>query len=71
VATRIELEGIDKLQPTATALVLGGDPAGENSVDQPAKVVPVARVVSGVAPRFLYTLPAQSVVILRLKAASL
>jgi alpha-L-arabinofuranosidase len=70
VATHIDLEGIGKLQPTATALVLSGDPADENSVDEPAKVVPVTETVEHVSPRFLYTLPAQSAVILRLKPAN-
>jgi alpha-L-arabinofuranosidase len=69
VATRIDLEGIGKLQPTATALVLSGKPADENTIDQPAKVAPVTTTVDRVSPSFLYTLPAQSVVILRLKPA--
>ena len=46
---------------------LSGDPADENTLDEPAKVVPVARTVEGVSSNFVYTLPAQSVVILRLK----
>ena len=52
VAAQIDLRGVGQLRPTATALVLSGNPAGENSLDEPAKVVPVSRTVEHVAPAF-------------------
>jgi alpha-L-arabinofuranosidase len=70
VATRIGLEGVGKLQSTAAALVLRGGPADENSVEEPVKVAPVTETVEHVSDDFLYTMPPQSLVILRLKPAS-
>jgi alpha-N-arabinofuranosidase len=54
------------LRPTATALTLAADPQATNSIDAPARVVPVTSQVTGVAPGFTYTVPANGVVVLKL-----
>jgi alpha-N-arabinofuranosidase len=54
------------LRPTATALTLAADPQATNSIDAPARVVPVTSQVMGVAPGFTYTVPANGVVVLKL-----
>ena len=65
---QIAMEGITALQPTGQATILTGSKIdAENSLAQPNNVAPVTHPVTGVAPRFPYTVPAQSVTILRLK----
>jgi len=54
------------LRPTATALTLAADPQATNSIDAAARVVPVTSQVTGVAPGFTYTVPANGVVVLNL-----
>jgi len=54
------------LRPTATALTLAADPQATNSIDAPDRVVPVTSQVTGVAPGFTYTVPANGVVVLKL-----
>jgi alpha-N-arabinofuranosidase len=39
----------------------------ENTLDQPTKVAPVSRSVSGLGPQFTYTFAPNSLTILRLK----
>jgi len=52
--------------PTATALTLAADSQATNSIDAPDRVVPVTSQVTGVAPGFTYTVPANGVVVLKL-----
>jgi len=54
------------LRPTATALTLAADPQATNSIDAPDRIVPVTSQVTGVAPGFTYTVPANGVVVLEL-----
>ena len=54
------------LRPTAMALTLDADPQATNSIDAAARVVPVTSQVTGVAPGFTYTMPANGVVVLNL-----
>ena len=64
----INLEGVNALEPQGQATILTNSKIdAENTLTQPNNVVPTVRTVTGVAPRFTYTVPAQSVVILRLK----
>ena len=64
----INLDGIDAIEPTGQATILTNSKIeAENTLTQPNNVVPILRTVTGVAPRFIYSVPAQSVVILRLK----
>lgn len=65
---RIELQDLRSVAPTATALVLQAHPANTNSIDQPTRVVPVTRRVSGIRPSFTHTFPPHSITVLRLEA---
>ena len=69
IEAQIELKGVGKLDSKAAAVVLAGDPADENSVAEPTRIVPVTQTVEGVGPSFRHTLPAHSLTILRLKPA--
>jgi alpha-N-arabinofuranosidase len=55
------------LRPAATAITLAGKADDTNSIDAPERVVPVTSQVSGVAPGFTYTVPANGVVVLKLE----
>ncbi len=63
---RIELNGLRSIAPAATATVLSADPAETNSIEAPAKVLPITSPVSGTAPSFTHVFPAHSITILRL-----
>ena len=51
-----------------TAIILAGNPDDTNSIDDPRRVTPTTTTVKGVKPSFTYTMPAYSVVVLKLKA---
>ncbi len=64
----INLPGVAKLAPTATAVVLAAASMdATNSIDAPTTVVPVTTTVSGVKSGFSYTVPAHGIVVLTLK----
>ncbi len=66
--TDIRLEGVDHVQPSATAIVLSSEkPSDENTLSDPTKVVPITRQIPNAAKEFKYTFPAESVTVLRLK----
>jgi alpha-L-arabinofuranosidase len=66
--TKVQLRGLSGLQPKATATVLTSpDPMDENTIDEPAKVIPVTRTIDNAGPSFTHTFPANSVTVLRLK----
>ncbi|HUA68401.1 MAG TPA: alpha-L-arabinofuranosidase C-terminal domain-containing protein [Candidatus Saccharimonadales bacterium] len=62
----LDIKGVNALKPTGTAITLAAAPEASNSIDDPTNVVPVTAEVSGVKPMFDYTLPADSVTVLRL-----
>jgi alpha-N-arabinofuranosidase len=64
----LEIKGVGSLASTATAITLSGSPEDTNSINRPRNVVPVTTTVRGVKPQFTYTLPANSIVVLKLKA---
>ncbi len=64
----IELKGVASLASTAEVITLSGSPEDTNSINRPRNVVPVATTVGGVKPQFTYTLPANSIVVLKFKA---
>lgn len=66
----IEIQGVDSLRPTADAITLAASPEDTNSITRPRNVVSVAAKVQGIQPRFGCTLPANSIVVLKLKARS-
>lgn len=67
-SAEIKIEGIKRLKPTGTAMVLTSqDPNDENTLDQPRKVAPRSKRIRGIDTTFTYTMPAYSVNILRLE----
>jgi len=63
----IEIKGITSLNPKATVITLAGNPDDTNSNNHPRKVVPVTTTLTGIKPGFTFTLPAHSIVVLKLK----
>lgn len=63
----IQIKDALSLASKGTAITLSGKPADENSITQPRKVFPVTSKLRGVKPEFTYTLPADSVVVLRIR----
>jgi alpha-N-arabinofuranosidase len=64
----LDLEGVATLKSTATATTLAAAPDEYNSINDPVKVVPVTTKVSGIKPVFSYTLPANSITVLKLES---
>ncbi|HEY4759924.1 MAG TPA: alpha-L-arabinofuranosidase C-terminal domain-containing protein [Thermoguttaceae bacterium] len=66
--TTIHLIGVNKIEPTATAIVLASaNPTDENTLENPTKVVPVTQSITDAGKDFKHKFPANSVTILRLK----
>ena len=63
----ITLQGVTQVDPTATGWTLTGNATDQNSVANPTKVAPKEFKINNAAAKFTYTLPAQSVVVLRVK----
>jgi alpha-L-arabinofuranosidase len=64
----LNLEDAGRLQPNGTAITLtSASLEDENSLEQPKKVAPTSKRISGVGPKFSYTFPARSLTILRLR----
>ena len=63
----IEIKGVTALDSQATVITLSANPEDTNSIRRPRNVVPDTTTLSGVKPGFTYTLPAYSVVVLKLK----
>jgi alpha-N-arabinofuranosidase len=66
----IEIKGVASLDSKAVAITLAGNPEDTNSITEPRKVVPVTTTVRHLKPDFIYTLPPNSIVVLKLKARS-
>src|SRR5262249_16454003 len=67
-SAKIEIQGVASLSKEASALTLAGNPEDLNSLNQPRNVVPVETNFHPDSPSFSYTLPAHSIVVLKLKA---
>jgi alpha-N-arabinofuranosidase len=63
---KLNIQDVNSLKPTATAITLSAAPDETNSISDPVKVVPVTTEVSGVKPEFTHTLPANSITVLKL-----
>jgi alpha-L-arabinofuranosidase len=63
----IEIKGVASLASQASAITLAGFPEDTNSINRPRNVLPVTTTVSGVKPQFVYTLPPNSIIVLKLK----
>ena len=68
VATDVHLRGARRVEPTAAALVLSGDPKGDNTLDEPKRIAPRSETLNGIAETFRHTFPPHSLTILRLRA---
>jgi alpha-N-arabinofuranosidase len=65
----INIPGAPKLSPNATAMVMSAASAdATNSIESPGAVSPETSTVAGVEPGFGYTVPANAIVVLTLKA---
>ena len=65
----IEIKGVASLASKASAITLAGSPEDTNSINRPGNVVPVTTTVRQIKPQFVYTLPPNSIVVLKLKAS--
>ncbi len=64
---KLDVQGVHKLKSTATATTLAAALDETNSINDRTKVVPVTTKVKGVKPEFSYTLPANSITVLKLE----
>lgn len=64
----IDLRGAGSVDPNGTALVLSGDPAAVNTLDEPRNVAPRQEVVTDASDSFRHTFPPHSLSILRLRS---
>jgi alpha-L-arabinofuranosidase len=65
----VNLRGAGTVDSNATALVLTGDPKGQNTAEEPSKIAPKQEATSGASSSFRRTFPAHSFTVLRLVAA--
>ncbi len=56
------------LHSTGTGIMLSGSPEDTNSINRPRNVVPITTAIRHVKPEFNYTLPANSIVVLKLQS---
>ena len=62
----VNLEGVHSVKSKATVTILAAPPNATNSLDHPTRVTPVEVTFRHVKPMFNYTLPADSIVVLKL-----
>jgi alpha-N-arabinofuranosidase len=67
-ALSIEIKGVAVLSAKGTAITLTGKPEDLNTLSQPKNVAPITTALRDVKQGFTYTLPANSIVVLKLKA---
>ena len=67
-AVKIEVKGIASLASNGTAITLQGSPEDTNSINHPQNVLPITTRLRKVKTEFTYTMPPQSVVLLKLKS---
>jgi alpha-N-arabinofuranosidase len=70
VSLNIEINGVTSLDAKGSAITLSGDADRTNSLDHPRNVIPVTTTVRHVKPKFVYTLPPNSIVVFKLKVRS-
>ncbi len=66
----IEIKGIASLAAKASAITLAGKPEDTNSITDPRNIVPITTTVRQIKPEFFYTMPPNSIVVLKLKGRS-
>ena len=67
-AVVIQINGVTSLGSKGTVITLSGRLEDSNSITHPREVVPVTTPQEQIKPSFTYTLPANSIVVLKLKA---
>jgi alpha-N-arabinofuranosidase len=67
---KIEIAGATPLARKGEAIVLKGKPDDSNSMAEPKKNVPVTKTIRGVKSGFIYKMPPDSIVVLKLKTKS-
>jgi alpha-L-arabinofuranosidase len=67
VDATINLRGVAKIDPNATAIVLAGGPKDVNTLDEPEKVAPKQQAIANAGPSFTHKFAPHSFTILRLK----
>jgi alpha-N-arabinofuranosidase len=70
VSVRIQLNGVGSVESNGSAITLTGKLEDINSVTEPRKIVPVTSKLRNVKPEFTYSLPPNSVVVLKVKTKS-
>ncbi|MBI5834073.1 MAG: alpha-N-arabinofuranosidase [Armatimonadetes bacterium] len=70
VNVALDLRGVAKVAPEATAIVLSGEPDAVNSLDEPTRVAPRTEAIANATANLQRSLPPHSLTILRLKAAT-
>lgn len=70
VEMTINLRGVGRVDPNATATVLAGDPKAVNTVDQPTNVAPKQASITDASASVRRTFPPYSFTILRLTATA-
>jgi alpha-N-arabinofuranosidase len=63
----LKLNGVERLSGRGEAITLSGSPEDTNSILEPRRVVPVNSALNDSKSDFVYNVPANSVVVLRLK----
>jgi alpha-N-arabinofuranosidase len=64
---RVYVQGVGRIEPTATGETITGELGAVNTVTDQKKVVPTPITVANVGSSFVYDMPAHSVTVLRLK----
>ena len=64
----ISLKGLSSLSSEGDVITLTGNPEDTNSITEPQKVIPAMDTLNNAKPDFTYTLPPESIVVLKLKS---
>lgn len=64
----ITLRGAGTVAATANAIILTADPTATNTIESPTQVVPTTSKVSGIRSSFIYTVPPNSITVLKLES---
>jgi len=67
-ALKLKIKGVAALGATAEVITLSGSPEDTNTINRPRRVVPITRKLRDVNAQFTYTLPANSIVVLKFHA---
>jgi alpha-L-arabinofuranosidase len=63
----VDLQGVPPIAKQAAIEVLQGDPADQNTVEEPTKIAPQAGTIDDAGTQFTHEFPANSVTVIRLK----